>query len=188
MLVKFLKLVLSFAPWLAFLALARHSLLQVKIALVVAFALSIGTGVARLSRGVMLWASLAFFAGATVAVVVLNDMWTLKYMGVLANGMLAAVVWLTLLIKRPFTLEYSKEHTDPSLWNDPTFLRTNNIIAAVWGISLGFNTALALAKIASGLALPNLPAIAYDAFSYASLVAAALFTVWYPRYVRQSAH
>lgn len=183
MLVQFLKLLLSFAPWLAFLLIARDSLFQVKVGLIVAFALSIGMGVARLSRGVLLWATLIFFAYATLAVAVLNDMWTLRYMGVLANGTLAAAIWLTILVKRPFTLDYSREHTDRSLWHDPTFIRTNNIIAAVWGTALGVNAALAFAKVRGGLA----PGIAYDALSYALLVGSAVFTTWYPRYVHQKA-
>lgn len=178
---QFLKLVLSFAPWLAFLLIARHSLFQVKVGLIVAFALAIGLGVARLNRGVMLWAGLLFFAYATVAVAVLNDMWTLKYMGVLANGTLTAATWFTIAIKRPFTLDYSREHTDPSLWNDPIFIKTNYVIAAVWGTALGVNTALAFAKTQGGLA----PEIAYDALSYGCLIGSAIFTTWYPKYVHK---
>ena len=187
MLVQFLKLVLSFAPWIAFLVLARHSLLQVKIALIVAFALAVGMGVARLSRGVMLWTGLAFFAIATLMVVGLNDLWTLRYMGVLANGTLAAAVWLTLAVGRPFTLDYAREHTDPSLWNELGFLRVNTVISAVWGIALSLGAALAFAKLPGGMLAALLPAAAYDVLSYAILIGAALFTTWYPKYAREKA-
>jgi hypothetical protein len=59
----FLKLILAFAPWLAFLIIAHGSLFRLKLGLIVALVLSIGMGVARLHRGVILWVGLVFFAG-----------------------------------------------------------------------------------------------------------------------------
>ena len=55
-------------------------------------------------------------------------------MGVLANGTLAAAIWFTIVIKRPFTLDYAKEHTDASL-------------PSAWGASLTANAALAFGKM-----------------------------------------
>lgn len=180
---QFLKLVLSFAPWLAFLVIARESLFRVKVGLIVALALSISLGVAKLNKGIILWVSLIFFVYATISVAVFNDMWTLRYMGVLANGTLAAAIWFTILIKRPFTLDYAKEHTDASLWNSPSFIRTNNIIASVWGASLTANAALAFGKMQAVVA----PEVAYDVLSYATLLASAVFTTWYPNHVHKKA-
>ena len=181
---QFLKLVLSFAPWLAFLLIARESLFRVKVGLVVALVLSIGLGIAKLNKGIIFWVSLIFFVYATIAVAILNDMWTLRYMGVLANGTLAAAIWLTILSKRPFTLDYAKEHTDPALWSSPSFLLTNNIISSVWGLALSANTALAFGKMRALL----LPEVAYDVLSYATLLAAVGFTTWYPKHVHSNVH
>ena len=180
---QFLKLVLSFAPWLAFLLIARDSLFRVKVGLIVALALSICLGIAKINKGIILWAGLLFFAYATVSVAFLNDMWTLRYMGVLANGTLAAVTWFTILIRKPFTLDYAKEHTDPSLWNRPSFVLTCTIIACVWAATLTVNTALAFGKMQAVLA----PEVAYDVVSYASLLAVAIFTSWYPKHVHKKA-
>jgi hypothetical protein len=180
-LTQFLKLLLSFAPWVAFLLIAHDSLLRVKIGLVVAFVLSVVLGVAKVNRGLVLWASLIFFVFATVAVVVLNSLWTVRYMGVLANGTLAAVMWLSVLAGKPFTLEYAKEHVDPSLWKSAAFLRVNNIIASVWGASLTLNTAIAFVKLRTQ---PGLE-ITYDVISYATLLGAVAFTTWYPGLARR---
>ena len=182
-LIQFLKLVLSFAPWLAFLLIARDSLLRVNIGLIVGLALSIALGFARINKGIILWASLAFFACAVTAVTVLHDMWTLRYMGVLANGTLAAVMWLTILIGKPFTLEYAREQAAPALWSSPAFMSTNNVISAVWAASLSLNTALAFGKMRTLL----VPDVAYDVVSYATLLGAIVFTIWYPRHVRKKA-
>ena len=177
--VQFLKLVLSFAPWLAFLLIARDSLFRVKVGLIVALVLSIGMGIAKLNRGIILWVSLIFFVYATVSVAVLNDMWTLRYMGILANGILAAAIWLTVLVKRPFTLAYAKEHTSPAQWTSPRFVKTNMIIASVWGACLSVNAALAFGKMQAVV----VSELVYDILSYVFLIAAAIFTTWYPKHV-----
>ena len=108
---SFFQLILAFAPWLSFLIIARDSLFRLKCGLLVALVLSIVMGIARLHRGVVLWTGLLFFSYATVAVVLLNNMWTVQYMGVLANTALAVLAWLTIALKKPFSLDYAKEHT-----------------------------------------------------------------------------
>lgn len=178
---QFLKLLLSFAPWLAFLLIAHDSLLRVKIGLVVAFVLSVVLGVAKVNRGLVLWVSLAFFAFASVSVIALNNLWTVRYMGVLANGTLAAAMWFSVLVGKPFTLEYAKEHADPSLWKSAAFLRVNNVIASVWGASLTVNAAIAFVKMRTQLELE----IVYDVLSYAALLGAVAFTTWYPGFARR---
>jgi hypothetical protein len=178
----FVKLLMAFAPWLAFLVIAHDTLYRVKLGLIVALVLSIVMGVARLHRGIILWVGLVFFGCATVAVVAMEDMWTLRHMGVLANGALAAGAWLTILVGKPFTLDYAREHTDPSLWDDPRFLRSNSIITSVWAATFTLNAGLAFAKMAHA----GLSDLTYEVISYALLVGTALFTTWYPAHLRRS--
>ncbi len=75
---SFFKLLLAFAPWIAFLIIAHGSLLRLKLGLVIAFALCVVMGVTRLRRGVILWAGLCFFTFATIAVVMFENMWRLR--------------------------------------------------------------------------------------------------------------
>lgn len=178
---SFLKLILAFLPWLSFLVIAHGSLLRLKIGLVVALALSVIMGVARLHRGVILWAGLLFFIGATLAVVVFDNMWTVRHMGIMANEMLAASTWLTVVLGRPFTFEYAREHVDRSLWTDPRFIKTNVVVTSVWGLVFTVNAVLAWTKM-EHFALSEL---AYEVISYALLVGAAVFTNWYPKHVRR---
>src|SRR5208283_5749709 len=143
---SFFMLLLAFAPWLSFLLIARDSLFRLKLGLVVALVLCVVMGITRLHRGVILWAGLLFFTYATVAVALLNDMWIAQHMGVMANGALAVSTWLTIAIKKPFSLDYAREHTDPSLWDHPVFIRTNVIITSAWALVFTVNTVLALGK------------------------------------------
>ena len=43
-----------------------------------------------------------------------HNMWTIRHLGVMANGALALGSWITLLMGKPFTLEYARVHTDPA--------------------------------------------------------------------------
>ena len=178
----FLRLMLSFAPWLSFLVIAHDTLFRVKLGLIVAFVLSVVMGVLRLHRGIILWVGLGFFSCATIAVVFLENMWVLRYMGTLANGALAIGAWLTIALQKPFTLDYAKEHADPALWNDPHFLRVNYQITAIWASTFTINAALAFAKMHHVV----FSEATYEMMSYALLIATALFTVWYPAYLRKS--
>ncbi len=178
---SFLKLLLAFAPWLSFLVIAHGSLFRLKLGLVVALVLSVVMGITRLHRGVILWAGLLFFTFATSAVVLFNNMWTAKHMGILASGALAAFTWLTIVLKKPFTLDYAREHTDPSLWNSPVFINTNIVITSFWGSVFIINTVLAWGKMKSFV----LSELGYEIISYSLLTGAVAFTTWYPGYVRR---
>jgi len=178
----FFKLMLSFAPWLSFLIIARDTLLRVEIGLSVALALTVVMGVLRLHRGIILWVGVAFFGAATVAVIGFHDTWTLRHLGVLANGALALGAWLTLALGKPFTLDYAKEHVDPGLWTDPQFIRVNVLMTAVWATAFTISAGLAFGKMEQ-FALSEL---AYELISYAILIGTAIFTVWYPEHLRRA--
>ncbi len=178
---SFFKLLLAFAPWLSFLIIARDSLFRLKLGLVVALVLVVVMGITRLHRGVILWAGLLFFTYATVAVVLLDNLWIAQHMGVMANGALAVSTWLTIAIRKPFTLDYAREHTDPSLWDNPLFIRTNVVIASVWGLIFSVNTILAWGKIEHFI----LSELGYEVITYTLLIGTVAFTTWYPNCVRR---
>ncbi len=178
---QFVKLLLSFAPWIAFLIIAPGGMLRLKIGVAVALALSVVMGLLRLHRGVILWVGLAFFTYATVAVIVFEHMWTVRFMGVLANGALALGTWATVGMKKPFTLDYAKDHTDPALWNHPAFIRSNMIIASAWGACFTINAGLALYASLT----PDFPALTRELASYTVMLLALFFTTWYPNHARR---
>ncbi|MEB3353426.1 MAG: hypothetical protein VKM34_04230 [Cyanobacteriota bacterium] len=172
---SFLRLLLAFLPWISFLLIAQGSLLRLKIGLVVALLLSIGMGVLRLHRGLILWAGLVFFVFATIAVLALESPWVIHSIGVLASGTLALATWLSLLIGRPFTIDYAREHADPGLWQTQAFLRSNKFITSLWGAVFTLNALLAYGKANQFL----LAREQFEILSYSLLVAMALFTSWY---------
>jgi hypothetical protein len=178
---QFLKLILGFSPWLAFMFIAHDSLFRLKLGLAVALVLSIVMGVLRLHRGVILWAGLAFFVYATVAVAGFEHMWTVSHMGILAHGTLGLSTWYTVIVKRPFTLDYAREQTDPALWNHPSFIGTNMILSAAWGVVFTLGAANALRR----LVWHSLADWQYEVVNYAFMLTCVVFTTVYPGYVRR---
>lgn len=178
---SFFKMLWSFAPWISFLIIARDTMFQLKLGIVVAAVLSVVMAVTRLHRGVIMWAGFLFFGYAIVAVVILNDMWAVRHMGILANGALAAGVWGGILFKRPFTLEYAREHTDPSLWEHPAFLRINYLLTAMWASVFSVSALLAWHR-----STPSpMPGWVYEVISYSLLLSAMLMSTWYPQVLKR---
>ena len=177
----FLKLILAFAPWLAFLFIAHGSLFRLKLGLIIALVLSIVMGVSRLHRGVILWVGLGFFSCASLAVIGFGNMWAVKHMGIAASGVLAISTWLTVISGKPFTMDYAKEHVDPSLWTTPSFISTNMVLTSVWGLTFTMNALLAWGKMEHF----GLPELGYEIISYTFLIGTAAFTSWYPGYMRR---
>lgn len=179
---SFLKMLVAFAPWIAFLIIARDTLLRVEVGLVVALALGVLIWLLKLDRGSIMWVGLLFFTAATVAVLGFQNLWTVMHLGVLTNGALAVGAWATLLIGKPFTLDYARQNTDPALWNNPVFIRTNVRITVAWAAVFTLNTALAWIQMEHVL----LPQWACRTLNYAALVGAAAFTSWYVAHVRRA--
>jgi hypothetical protein len=178
---QFLKLLFSFAPWLAFLFIAHGSLERLKLGLAVAAVLTLGMAVLRLHRGAIMWVGIVFFAYACVAVFGFTHMWTIRNMGVLANAALAAGTWAGMLAGRPFTEEYARDHVDKSLWTHPAFIRTNRILTAMWGVVFTANTSIAWLKTYDR----SLPEAWYEVMSYVLLVLAMAVSSFYPEMARR---
>ena len=178
----FVKLLLSFAPWIAFLIIARDTLHRVEIGLVAALTLSVVMAALKLHRGIIMYVGVTFFTGATIAVLGFHNMWTIRHLGVLANGALAIGSWVTLLIGRPFTLDYARHHTDPAKWHDPVFIRVNELLTSVWAATFTANTVIAWV-----LMKHLMPEWVCHAASYTALITAAAFTSWYPAQLRKRA-
>lgn len=175
MLISFVRLLLAFLPWISFLLIAQGSLLRLKIGLVVALVINLTMGLLRLHRGIILWAGLLFFSFASIMVLGLEIPWVIHAMGILASGTLALATWVSLLIGRPFTIDYAREHTDPALWHTQAFLRSNQFITALWGAVFTLNAVLAYGKANDFL----LSKEQYEILSYSVMVGMALFTSWY---------
>jgi hypothetical protein len=89
-----------------------------------------------------------------------------------------AISLTSMLIGRPFTLQYAREAVAAETAATPGFLRANYIISAAW-------TAAALVMMVANLAMlyvPGLPLWLGLAIAFAARNSAVYFTKWYPQY------
>jgi hypothetical protein len=84
----------------------------------------------------------------------------------------------SILIGKPFTLQYAREVVDAETAKLPGFITANYLITAVWTLSM-------LLMMASNVALiyvPGLPLWSGLLIAFAARNSAVYFTKWYPEY------
>lgn len=86
----------------------------------------------------------------------------------------------SLLVRRPFTLQYAVEAVPAETAAMPGFLRANYIITSAWTAA----TLLMMASNAVLLYVPGLPIWSSLAIAFAARNSAIYFTKWYPEYRR----
>jgi hypothetical protein len=137
------------APWALLSILSAPG--RFEIAVTAALGLSVLVILAGLSRGIRVHALELFgavFFGAMAIVGAFAEGGVVRFLelwaGELTNVSLAAFAWLTLLIRKPFTMAYAKDTTPQEHWDSPLFKRINNVITAVWAGAFTFAAAVGL--------------------------------------------
>lgn len=177
---QMLRLLLSFAPWIAFMFLAGHSLLQLEIALVVSAILVAVMSLVGLHKGAVLYASYIFFASALMFVVLLKNIWFIQHLEILADLTLFAACMLGMIFGKPFTELYAREEVAPEYWQSASFVRSCYITTSVWTLIFLLNLAAAFvgfyrADIARGY---------FTVFNYTMLIGGVVFTNLYSTALR----
>jgi hypothetical protein len=124
--------VIGFAPWIIWAVLSGSNWrVGLCVAALAALALAVR---ARHQHDLDLLTAVTFLFFAVMAVIALADPqsglhnWTTA----LSAGALAVIAWVSLAVRRPFTLSIAKKQVPEEAWNHPLFLRTNDVITAVW--------------------------------------------------------
>lgn len=175
---------LGFAPFILFFVLMRLSTPLVALAgATIVSAILIGRVVARGGSIKILEAgSLVLFGALTLYTLAARPGWSIAGVRLAVDGGLTLIVLGSIAARRPFTLQYAREQVPSQYWNHPIFLRTNNIISAVWFGSF----LLSAACDAAAIWLPAVPLGAEIVVSIAAFVVAIWFSVWYPARVRRN--
>ena len=178
---SFWSILLTFLPWIAFKLILLiplfDELLMVKIAITVAAAICVYQSCIGLNKGIIALGSVGFFALSLVMVVGLTNVWYLYHLGVFANGTLAFLTWISVLLGKPFTLSYAKQSVDPKYWDSPGFINKNYRITAAWGLSFTICVVDSLTR----LQYPEIPWFVSEFVDDASMLAAILFTKHFSR-------
>jgi hypothetical protein len=171
------------SPWIV------YSLVEGEGRLELSAALALGTGflvlVLNWLRGsspkMLEFADVTYFGVLAVVVAVASEStrdWLELWGGETANVALLVIVLGSVLIRKPFTLQYAREDTPREYWDTPEFMRVNYLISWVWVAAFAIEAASGFVgdavlddsnNIWTGWIIQTFP-----------LIIAAQFTVWYP--------
>jgi hypothetical protein len=129
-------ILLGFAPFILFALLTGVS---VSLALWVAFAAAFAIGIRdfmhdkrwRLLDG----ASLALFAGLAIYAGFINPSISVEGVRFAADAAMSLIALLTILLRKPYTLDYSRDNAPEREWAKPRFIRLNYFLTLFWCLS-----------------------------------------------------
>jgi hypothetical protein len=125
-------------------------------AIVICLAVSVIFALKELRKGFILqWATLLFFFLSAISVYGFKWIWLAKHMGIIANSFLSGVVWFTVLIDKPFKLQYARAALLQEQWYDEGLVRSCRFIAIFWGMLLLVPTVFNAFRLFYPAALPN---------------------------------
>ncbi len=181
----------GFAPWIVYWILSGAT--SFTAAITVALCFAVVTNVVTVVHSKSLKSLKILEVGNAIAFALLaviglaaGDEWVARWIQPLGNGALFLIMLVSVLVKRPFTLEYAKEATTPDLWDTPGFKAVNNLLTWVWVAAMGAMTLFALVPpIVQGDATAKdggsaLSIAFYWVIPYSFLGLAILLTVKYP--------
>jgi len=188
---------MDFAPWLVYWCLIGNS--SFRTALLLAFAVSawvIGRSVLNGQRPKIL--EIGTFATFIVLVILAftaSDSFLQQWIQPITNGAIFLIALISVLIGRPFTLEYARESVTSEVAAKPGFMKVTRTIGWVWVLAFFVMTVSAfIPPLVEGSASikdagDTTSVIGYWIIPIGSLAAAILFTKWYPDfYARQKAN
>jgi len=172
-------ILLGFTPFIAFAVADRLASLALSlgIAAVVSFALILRTRTRGESPKVLEIGTFVLFALMGLCATVLHTRWNISLVRCVVDGGLLGIMLLSIVVGRPFTLEYARERVPSTIYDSPPFIRQNYIITAVWAVSMAI---IVLADLALHF-LPRFPVWAGGAAIGVAFTAALVFSRWYPR-------
>jgi hypothetical protein len=109
-----------------------------------------------------------------------HPIWTVIGVRVCVDSGLLAIVLVSLLIRRPFTVQYARERVAQEHWSSSEFIRANYVITSVWALAFAV---MVIAELAL-LYVPGLPQKAGVIVIIIAIVGAIKFTGWYPEHIK----
>lgn len=157
----------SFIPWFVYFILAGSHYVSDETAAIAALVSAIVFTRHGLRKGFILeWGSVLYFTFLSAMYLLPTMDGLSRYAYLSSNLILSLIMWISICIKKPFSMQYAREGVKEIYWNTPTFKQINYAISIVW--------ATALLLMALGTVLQ------YAAIQIACLVVAIGFTKGFP--------
>jgi carotenoid cleavage dioxygenase len=181
--VEVARFILGFLPWIMFLFLPTDGWDPLRRSVVLCLAASVLFAWKVLRKGFILqWATVVFFGFCTISLYGFRWVWLAQHMEIIANSFLAGVIWFTVLVGKPFTLQYARADLPLERWYDEGLIRSCRFIAIFWGILLLIPTAFSAFRLFCPAALSDR---FYFCLSLCSITTGIMYTSFYKRMKRK---
>lgn len=180
-----MNILFAFAPFIVFAVLERLTGPTTALAAAALVSLLIIVRdllIRRRAAKVLEIGSLVLFGCLAVYSGIADAQWSIVTVRLCVDAGLLLLVLFSLLIRKPFTLQYAREGASTEKWIQPAFIKANYVITAVWAIAFAVMVAADLVL----LYLPALPVKVGVGITIVALVAAIRFTSRYPTYLRSN--
>jgi carotenoid cleavage dioxygenase len=172
-------LILGFLPWILFFLIAGNTQRQMEIAIIIVLLFTIVFNRKDLRKGFILpWGTVIFFTFGLLTVVMVKHSWIGSHLGLLSNCVLATISLGSLAIGKPFTIQYARQQVPKDKWDNPIFIRVNNILTSAWGLIFLFNIALHIMRIYYA----DVNRWFYEMVSDGSTIFGIWLCVWFPKW------
>lgn len=178
-----MAVLITFIPWLTywiFLSFGRVYL-AVWLALIAALVLNLDEMRRRKSKILTLGTGL-FFLLMVILTTATGPAAYWHQISLMGNLALALITLVSLLIRKPFTIQYAMETVPKERWHTPEFLHSNMVITSGWLIAF---MCMAVPS-AGGLFGYEAPIWFNWVFSLLCFVGASVFTAWYKKKIRKA--
>ena len=138
--------VVGFAPWIVYWVLVGNApfLTAVLAGLGLAVAINLITLTRRQPLMVLDAGTALVFGVFVIMALTLPDDFLERWLQPLGNASLLAIVFVSIIIDKPFTLQYARKSTPPEQWDEPGFVYVCQLLAWVWAGTLAFMTIVSL--------------------------------------------
>lgn len=130
-----LQILISFLPWILLSALFGRSIQEMIVSVSLAALIFLCVEWRNLRKGfVLAWGTLLFLIYLIITLFVYKSSFVVNNFWFVMNVAIGVIIWISIFINKPFTLQYARERTAPQIWSQPNFYRINFTLTLLWGI------------------------------------------------------
>jgi len=143
-----MMMLISFMPWFLFWILALQA--RIESAAIVGFLTAVAIVIKNRRQGRSIKSlqigTLVFFVLLGISVSIFGKEILAHNIDLIGNSAILIIVFVTIVIGRPFSLEFMRERVEKRFWGDRGFLRANYFISWLWFTTLLVNLSLVAAR------------------------------------------
>lgn len=177
----FKDILVTLMPWIWYIQLVKY--IDVKLVCLICITALVIIGYKYLKKGfVISWATIVCFLVIFTLNLTTNQTFLKEQPWLIANFCFTLIAYTSLILKKPFTMQYAKEYVSSEKWSHPAFMKINVILTSVW-LAIFFLSFILRIYVIFYPQWKELISI----IVYINTMIGILFTSMYPKYARSKA-